>query len=319
MDTVTPGRWMVDLFPMIKHWPKGLPGTEYARAVRGVANEWKDLERIPYTFVRSQMENGTHAPSFVSNALEERLVEKKSKLTPADEEAALKSTAAIMYIAAEETTTTSLRAIILAMIRYPEVQRKAHEELDRVIGHDRLPGYEDQKSLPYIEALITEVMRWWPAVPMGVPHMVAEDMTAGGYLIPKGAAVLPSVWWFCHDPETHPDPERFDPERFLAPRNEADPREIVFGYGRRICPGRHFADTTLWINVARLLAAFEMSKAVDANGNEIDPNPSGSAGLSLRIESFPFKITPRNKQRAELVERVCATEAVVGQSHMLNP
>ncbi|MBE3044778.1 cytochrome P450 [Candidatus Bathyarchaeota archaeon] len=72
-----------------------------------------------------------------------------------------------------------------------------------------------------------------------------------GMLIPKGAYIIPNVWWFLHDPEAYPRPEVFDPERFMAPRNEPDP-SVSFGFGRRVCPGRYLADSNLFINIARV-------------------------------------------------------------------
>lgn len=74
-----------------------------------------------------------------------------------------------------------------AMILHPEVQKKAHEELDRVIGNGRLPTYEDRDSLPYIEAVVREVLRWRPIVPLGLPHATSFDDIYNGHFIPRGA------------------------------------------------------------------------------------------------------------------------------------
>ena len=82
-----------------------------------------------------------------------------------------------------------------AMMSYPNVQRKAQEELDRVVGHDRLPRNDDQGSLPYIDALVREVLRWQPVTPLAAPHRASADGEYRGYFIPKGTTILPNAWY----------------------------------------------------------------------------------------------------------------------------
>jgi cytochrome P450 len=72
------------------------------------------------------------------------------------------------------------------MVTHPEVQRIAQEEIDRVVGNNRLPDFNDRRSLPYIEALYHEVMRYSPPLPLGVPHGITEDDVYEGYFLPKG-------------------------------------------------------------------------------------------------------------------------------------
>ena len=75
-----------------------------------------------------------------------------------------------------------------------------------------------------------------------------------------------------HDPEVYPDPEEFKPERFLNPDGSArdDPTlSLVFGAGKRICPGRHFVDSTIFIVISSVLSVFKVTKARDENGHEI--------------------------------------------------
>lgn len=81
------------------------------------------------------------------------------------------------------------------MMVFPEVQRKAQEEIDRVVGSDRLPGFEDREDLPYIDALVKEVLRWHPVAPMGLPHQTTADDIYEGHFIPKGAMLMPNIWF----------------------------------------------------------------------------------------------------------------------------
>lgn len=189
------------------------------------------------------------------------------------------------------------------MILHPEVQTKAHAELDRIIGVDRLPTLTDRESLPYITALILEVMRWSPAVPVGtpspppppspssrlmqrahtdIPHKSTEDDYYNGQLIPKGSLVLVNTWSILHNPDDYPAPDAFLPERFLrtsASTGEPeldpgvrDPRNAgVFGFGRRGCSGRHFAEQSLFLTVATVLAAVCIEKAVGKDGKPVVP------------------------------------------------
>jgi cytochrome P450 len=80
------------------------------------------------------------------------------------------------------------------MILYPDVQKRAQDELDRVIGRGRLPGFTDRDHLPYINAVVKESLRWHPVTPMGVAHSVSDDDVYDGYYIPKGSVIMPNIW-----------------------------------------------------------------------------------------------------------------------------
>lgn len=88
-----------------------------------------------------------------------------------------------------------MSCFFLAMILYPEVQRKAQEEIDSVVGTRRLPSFDDRGNLPYVDAIVKEVLRWHPVGPMGLPHMTTDDIIFNGYLIPKGALIIPNIWY----------------------------------------------------------------------------------------------------------------------------
>ena len=83
----------------------------------------------------------------------------------------------------------------LVMTLYPEAQKKAQQEIDSVVGTGRLPEFTDRPSLPYVNALIKELLRWNPPLPMGIPHGVVADDEYDGYLIPAGAAVFVNLWF----------------------------------------------------------------------------------------------------------------------------
>jgi cytochrome P450 len=81
------------------------------------------------------------------------------------------------------------------MVLFPDVQKKAQDELDRVLGDNRLPSFADKSTLPYISCIVWECLRWNPVAPMGLAHYVTEDDEYNGYRIPKGSTVLPNIWY----------------------------------------------------------------------------------------------------------------------------
>ncbi|KAM3503498.1 hypothetical protein MY10362_004171 [Beauveria mimosiformis] len=138
---------------------------------------------------------------------------------------------------------------------------------------------------------------------MGFPHTATEDIEYEGMYIPRGSLLLPAVWWFLHDPDVYADPERFDPDRFLTPRSEPDPRTEAFGYGRRICPGRFFANSSLFMNIVQTLATFSFANKVGKDGKEIDVNVEAKPGLLRYPAEFEFQISPRSGKHVALVEQ----------------
>ena len=99
-----------------------------------------------------------------------------------------------MVEAGSETTSTTINNFILGMILFPDAQKKAQEEIDRVIGSDRLPDFKDEMSLPYVRALVKETLRWRAVNKFGMMHATNDDDWYEGYFIPKGAVVVLN-WW----------------------------------------------------------------------------------------------------------------------------
>ena len=130
-----------------------------------------------------------------------------------------------------------MQTFLLAMTRNPKVLKKAQDELDRVVGKGRLPDFSDKDDLPYIDAIVKEVIRWNPPLPIGIPTRVTQDDVYQGHFIPAGATVVQNIWAVCRDPNIYPDPDTFDPERFLKDgkinSSVLNPEDRIFGGGRR--------------------------------------------------------------------------------------
>ncbi|KAA8651170.1 hypothetical protein EYZ11_007034 [Aspergillus tanneri] len=315
-----PLAWVVDAVPAVEKLPEWFPGMSY----RKTAQKWKAVNEaaaeIPYSFVKRQLALNAHRPSYVSNLLQQNMTKSGNDLNlEPDDEEAVKWTAVSLYAAGSDSTVAIMQSVILAFLMFPEVVQRAQEEIDRVIGIDRLPNFEDRKNLPYVDGIVKEAWRWNPVGPMGLTHKSEEDIFYGEYIIPKGSYLLPSLWWFLHDPKDYSDPQIFKPERYLAPLNEPDPSELAFGYGRRSCAGRFFADASVYITVVQMLAAFQIRKAKDVNGNEIPVKLEAVAGMVNRPKPYKFKIEPRSPHHADLLRRIAAEqEPAIGDANLLN-
>jgi cytochrome P450 len=184
------------------------------------------------------------------------------------------------------------------MIAFPEVQHRAQAELDAVIGRDRLPTFSDAPRLPYLGAVIKEVLRWRPSLPLSVPHAVTEDDWYEGMFIPKGTICMPNIWQCNHDRAVFgEDADEFRPERHLDEHGELSPGpaetnqagHTTFGFGRRICLGKHLADGSLFINIARLLWAAKLERARDENGREMPLDSDTLVDIGLVTCVFVFR------------------------------
>jgi cytochrome P450 len=169
------------------------------------------------------------------------------------------------------------------MVAFPEAQRRAQAQLDAVVGRGRLPTFADAPRLPYVHAIIKEVLRWRPVVPLGVPHAAAQEDWYEGMFIPKGATCVANVWQCNHDHAIFgDDADDFKPERHLDDKGELLPGpvetnlegHVSFGFGRRVCVGRHLVNNTLFIATARILWAANLGRVRDEMGKERLPDMS---------------------------------------------
>ncbi|KAG5729753.1 Cytochrome P450 2F2 [Termitomyces sp. T112] len=206
-------------------------------------------------------------------------------------------------------STSGLIQWFLALISsHPEVQARAHQELDRVVGRDRWPTAEDEASLPYIRAVIKEVQRVHAPFWMATPHCSSEDFVYKGMFIPKETVVVLNCFTLHHNEERYPDPYTFNPDRFLGDHlscgesaklaNVMERDHWTFGAGRRICPGLPAAERELWLAISRLLWAFSFQSILD------EPiSLEEYEGLSGRTPlPFRLKLNPRIEKLQEFLQ-----------------
>ncbi|CAG0879149.1 unnamed protein product [Darwinula stevensoni] len=158
-----------------------------------------------------------------------------------------------------ETTTNTIRWCVLFLLCHPEIQEKLQAEVDSVVGPDRLPSLDDRDRMPYMQAFIMEVQRLANLLPFGLPHFATEDIEVAGHRFPKGTSFLANVW-SCHmDPKFWPDPEKFDPGRFLNPDGSVKtkvPSFLPFLLGKRQCLGESLALMELFLFLAIFMQKF---------------------------------------------------------------
>ncbi|KAJ6560597.1 cytochrome P450 [Mycena vulgaris] len=292
--TAVPGLYLVDTFSILKHVPRWFPFAGFRRH----AAEWRKLSRamleVPFAETKRQMESGVAPPSFTSDSLHALTVDNVYY-----KEHHVKAAAGTMFIGGADTTVSSLGTFILAMLANPAAQKTAQAEIDTVTGGNlkRLPAFEDEAALPYLSALVKEVLRWKNVTPFAVPRLLATDDEYHGYRLPAGSIVIGNAWAILHNETMYPDPYAFKPERFLLD-GKLNPAvknpESAFGFGRRLCPGRHMATSSIWITVASILATFDITKAVDPNGRPVEPSYEYLSGIISTPLPFKCSIIPRS-------------------------
>ncbi|KAF9451159.1 cytochrome P450 [Macrolepiota fuliginosa MF-IS2] len=311
--SVAPGKFLANIVPMLKYVLEWVPGATFKTVGRHIGEQITLLKEGPYLNTLKRMDDGTAPVSFVATSLE------KYQDAPDYEYQALhiKQAATQVFAAASETTVAATMTFILAMLRHPDIQRKAQDEVDSMVGPDRLPDFSDQPRLPYLSAIIKEVLRWNPVAPMGLPHMTTEEDVYEGYYIPKGCMIMSNIYAILHDEEIFPNPKELNPERFIRDGIlldvTLDPTVIAtFGFGRRICPEAHIALSTLYLISASILSLFDISPALDAEGKTIDVIPE-FVSTSAVSGPLPFecKFSPRLGKDVEgLLQEYLGTEVI---------
>ncbi|CAE7160460.1 unnamed protein product [Rhizoctonia solani] len=322
--------FLVNDFPILRYLPTWFPGAHFQK-IGKIGHDMRiRYANETFNMVFDQVCKGqVERPSYVSSLLESKGAEKVNE----EDVYLIKWTAASLFTAGSTTTASIVNSFFLMAALYPEIAKKAQTEIDSVVGRERIPSLQDRSLLPYTDAMVQEVMRMCPPVPLGMcgsqplnrslmyspitrpskglAHQATEDIVFHGYRIPKGATINPNIWAILRDPKHFSSPHIFNPNRFLGPKAEPDPRKYIFGFGRRVCPGSHVANNGSWILCAGILSVFDIqpspqleAKVASLGGRESKrlfelTEPHGLFGDQL---PFSCKITFRDPASMSILE-----------------
>ncbi|KAI6003412.1 cytochrome P450 [Pisolithus marmoratus] len=268
---------LLKVMPFLQYLPSWFPGAGFKRTAGQCRKMTAEFLELPFAIAKQRMEHGALPHCLISDMLNHGGMEESSA----------KAAVGSLYLAGAETSAAALKTIVLIMILYPDVQDKVHAELDTVVGRGTLPTFADRPRLPYLQAVLYEAMRWNPPSPLGLPHVTTTSDIYEGHYIPKGAYTFSLATGPCKramKDHGYNDPERFDPTRHLTSDGQLSPEarqnnSIFFGFGKRVCPGRYFADHSLWAATATMLSAFTFDDAKDSSGKYIGMEPVFRNGL----------------------------------------
>lgn len=292
--TAVPGRYIVDSLPVLNYLPAAL-----APWKREAATMFKDtlaLFRKHIGDVEREIKSGNDVHCFAKSILETR-----HQYGLKEDEAAF--LAGAMYGAGSDTTADMIATAIMVFTKYPAIVARAQAEIDSVIGAGRLPEFSDEKDLVYTGAVIREIMRWRTVIAGGLAHANIKADVYEGYHIPANTTLIPNHWAIHLDQRLYPDPESFNPDRFikdgkLVGISLAERGHFSYGFGRRICPGMYIADRSMFITFTRLLWGFQFQEQPN---HPVDIH-NYSEGFSSHPVGLKTTIVPRGDHVLEIAK-----------------
>ncbi|KAI0373871.1 cytochrome P450 [Pilatotrama ljubarskyi] len=311
---VATGSHPVDLFPFLRHIPGWVPGFGFQYTLANCKAAVTYIKEVPFARLKSALDEGRAAPCALSVLLS-RISDPAGTAEFSYQEDVAKNVGLVAFEGGSDTSYGTLQGLFLAMSLYPDVLKKAQAELDAVVGRHRLPDFHDRDALVYVRAVIKEALRWHVVVPLGIPHRTVKDDVLDGYFIPAGTVIIPNTWAMLQDPDAYDQPEEFRPERFIRDGkldpNVRDPYHIAFGFGRRACAGRHFAEDALYLAVASVLHVFDIEPPLDEEGRPIRIELRQAHGLLSYPEDCRCVVKPRSAEAAAMISESEARQGVI--------
>ncbi|KAF8186770.1 cytochrome P450 [Pholiota molesta] len=273
-NTLRPGVWKVEAYPFLRY----VPG--YLKELQDGHAEELNLFKTQLLELKKKADRGDELPP----SFGKYLIERQAELELSTDEMAY--LAGSMFGAGSDTSASAISISVMAAALHPEAQARVQAELETMVGRERAPTMADEEMLPQTKAFVLETFRWRPVSAGSFAHKATKDIIWGGYLIPKGASVIGNVWSIGRDPEYFPDPEKFDPQRWITKDGTLrdDLHTYSFGSGRRVCPGQHIATASVFLNTALIQWAFNVKS------DPSSPIDDLAFTASANTHPLPFKV-----------------------------
>ncbi|XP_056327030.1 cytochrome P450 1B1 [Danio aesculapii] len=279
---------IVDVMPWMQYFPNPL---------RTLFNQFKKLNEEFCAFIDFKVaeHRKTISPSLVRDMTDAFIVALDKGLSGGSgvslDKEFVPPTISDIFGASQDTLSTALQWIILLLVRYPEIQKRLQEDVDRVVDRSRLPTIADQPHLPYLMAFIYEVLRFTSFIPLTIPHSTTTDTSINGYPIPKDTVIFVNQWSLNHNPTKWDQPEVFNPQRFLyedgSLNKDLTTNVVIFSLGKRRCIGEDVSKIQLFLFTSLLVHQCSFKA-------ESTPNMDYDYGLTLKPKLFKVSVTARD-------------------------
>ncbi|XP_029376885.1 cytochrome P450 1B1 isoform X2 [Echeneis naucrates] len=288
---------IVDVMPWLQYFPN---------PIKTIFENFKELNREFNQFIRDKVTE--HRKTIQSSSIRDMtdafivsLDQQRDKSGLSLGKDYVSPTMGDIFGASQDTLSTAEQWIVLILVKYPEVQRRLQQEVDKVVDRGRLPSIQDQPRLPYVMAFIYEIMRFTSFVPLTIPHCTTADTSIMGYTVPKDTVIFINQWSINHDPALWSHPETFDPERFLDQdgvlNKDLTSSVLIFSLGKRRCVGEELSKLQLFLFVAVLAHQCHITADPDR-----PPSLEYLYGLTLKPQAFFISVSLRDRDGASRPE-----------------
>ncbi|XP_070081707.1 cytochrome P450 2A13-like [Equus caballus] len=275
------------LYEMFYSVMKHLPGPQQ--------QAFKELQGLE-DFITKKVEQNqrTLDPNSPRNFIDSFLIRMQQQKNP-NTEFCLKNlvlTTLNLFIGGTETVSITLRYGFLLLMKHPDIEAKVHEEIDRVIGKNRQPKFEDRAKMPYTEAVIHEIQRFADVAPMSLARRVIKDTKFRGFLIPKGTEVFPMLGSVLRDPKFFSNPHDFNPQHFLDEKGQFKKSDafVPFSIGKRHCFGEGLARMELFLFLTTIMQNFCFKHSQSPQDIDVSPKHVGFASIP---RNYTMSLQPR--------------------------
>ncbi|KAI8627302.1 cytochrome P450 [Xylariaceae sp. FL1651] len=310
LETISPAGALPNVVSWLMHLPTFLSPWKQKEYARHTLEAKLLKDNVQY--VHDRINDGSAEPSFVRTFIEN--LNHQSERSKWGEEAEATYVVGQMAIAGALTIGSPIQTYLLAVLHYPEWQKKLQDEIDRVCD-GACPQWEDREKLHMLRAFVKEVIRWRPPVPTGIPHAIEKDDVYNGYFIPAGATIHALEWGITRDEETYPDAETFNPARWLEPEYPTFKEPLTlhpnlngfsqFGFGRRTCQGIPIVEQDLYLAMGGMAWAFNIQKKRRADGSEIPVHWNDFTPLLIaKPVAFEFDAIVRSEEKRALLRQM---------------